>query len=175
MAVFWPTQGFKGRTFQSSQFSTEETLISASAVPYPGEGGGGGGGEEMRGERGKDKDEERVRSGAGENKLCRRWRSDKSCTECSVQHDLSLRNDDWSNLPPQSSHARKKPPLPESAVAHAAVDYFPLSKKTFCEQYVLFLVMHALKYPRWGTCTQKLKVPLWWWVRAVQDYLLVTI
>ena len=34
MAIFWPTQGFKGRTFHSSGFSTEGTLICAYSA-YP--------------------------------------------------------------------------------------------------------------------------------------------
>ena len=41
MAVFSPTQGFKGKTFHNSGFSSEETLISAFAVPLcRGRGGG---------------------------------------------------------------------------------------------------------------------------------------
>ena len=32
MSVVWPTPGFNGRTFVSSGFSIEETLISVSAV-----------------------------------------------------------------------------------------------------------------------------------------------
>lgn len=32
MALFWTTLGFKGRIFYSSEFSTEKTLISASAI-----------------------------------------------------------------------------------------------------------------------------------------------
>ena len=35
VAIFWPTPGFKGRTFVSSGFSVEETLISVSTVPPP--------------------------------------------------------------------------------------------------------------------------------------------
>ena len=34
VATFWPTPGFKGRTFVSLGFSTEGTLISASTVPH---------------------------------------------------------------------------------------------------------------------------------------------
>ena len=33
-AVFWPTPGFEGRTSVNSGFSTEGTLLSASAVPH---------------------------------------------------------------------------------------------------------------------------------------------
>ena len=33
VAIFWPTPGFKGRTFVSSGFSVEETLISSSTIP----------------------------------------------------------------------------------------------------------------------------------------------
>ena len=34
MAIFRPIPGFKGKTFVSSGFSTNRTLISASALPY---------------------------------------------------------------------------------------------------------------------------------------------
>ena len=34
VAVFRPTPGFKGRTFVTSGFPKEGTLISASAVPH---------------------------------------------------------------------------------------------------------------------------------------------
>ena len=36
MAIFQPTPSFKRRTFVSSGFSIDETLIAASAVPYHG-------------------------------------------------------------------------------------------------------------------------------------------
>ena len=36
MAIFWPTPGFKGRTFITSGFSTEGIFISASTVPHYG-------------------------------------------------------------------------------------------------------------------------------------------
>ena len=39
MAVLWSFQGFKGRTFHSSGFSTGETLVSAFTVSQQGEGG----------------------------------------------------------------------------------------------------------------------------------------
>ena len=35
-AIFWPSPGFKGRTFVSSGFSIEGTLISASSVSHYG-------------------------------------------------------------------------------------------------------------------------------------------
>ena len=36
MAIFWPTPGFKGKTFDNSELSPEETLISTSTVPHRG-------------------------------------------------------------------------------------------------------------------------------------------
>ena len=37
VAIFWPTPGLKGRTFVSSGFSTEGTLISVSQYPTAGD------------------------------------------------------------------------------------------------------------------------------------------
>ena len=39
MAIFWPTPGFKGKTFVSSGFSTEGTLMSAAKLPHCSEEG----------------------------------------------------------------------------------------------------------------------------------------
>ena len=52
MAIFWPTPFFKRKTFDRSGFLTDQTLISASAVPIYGEERGGGIEREREGERG---------------------------------------------------------------------------------------------------------------------------
>ena len=54
MAIFWPAPFFKRKTFDRSGFLTDQTLISASAVPIYGEERGGGEqrGRERRGKGG---------------------------------------------------------------------------------------------------------------------------
>ena len=42
MAIFWPTPFFKRKIFDRSGFLTDQTLLSASAVPIYGEERGGG-------------------------------------------------------------------------------------------------------------------------------------